>query len=833
MLYHFETKLLHTVLTLTYIELLCLSIFSFASKTAQIQWLILTILICWLHQSKYEEIFFDFYWYSIFCIGSALGTIFLFSRKLYSAYLRPLFINVFGSFISIFDIGTDIVIIVLWISGGLYFWVILQLIFIFGGTIYSAFYIDDYYFIAKGYESKENNDKHSTEICDNPIRKLNMLNSRKDREIEKIERNKEKAKRLFWGRFFTLLGLGRLYHGIVGWDENKNKDMEISNRILKVWEMCFESFPTITLQTYISLYTNLNINIVLSVLVSFASISFTFFRVLYGDHFSKNRKQEQIIAKRVERKHRVSTISATLDFTLNQLFMANGGKHKSKNKRKHSHGHQPSVPSFNAPRPMITMHQHNTTNSTDFGEELEMKVLSPKVALYSKSLRIVDEVDQLAMPDMTPNISTSASALDFCHDTVASFIKLGYDEDDVQRAYNRLKTNEKHCVVRDITVDDIEFQPVLLNILENEMKCQPKSRERLPDRHMKRRRSSTLSMNLDRAASMLETSDTMDGLWRNFICCIPVKLLVDCSKNTEDEDQDNVTPRENKQDNNSRFECMDKLFYLVIYAWVMTDFFCRIFPVLACSHLRHSYLEGLEVAVLLGLFEFVMYYFMLSGEFKTPRAASSFFWTLFMTISYCLLSTMHIVHLPNNVIFDRLIIEHLVRMVIQCGFMIFAMVIQYYEYDDVLGYFKYSIIFFWCTLFINLILTGIVKWRMKGFKEKIVKMNEDKNGNGNDKLNDNDEYYRNDIGHHRHNNGLFMKTSNDTIESIANSDLVRIVPLKDSDEDQCSYSDCCEESDDTLELRDILNEDLSNDTIANSNEINPNYPIYMSDSEAP
>ena len=141
--------------------------------------------------------------------------------------------------------------------------------------------------------------------------------------------------------------------------------------------MCFESFPTITLQTYISLYTNLNINIFLSILISFASISFTFFRVLYADHFSKNRKKEQIIAKRVERKHRTATISATLDFTLNQMFMANPTKRHSYQRQRqyqHQHQQQPSIPSFMAPKPMTIEEEEEEKEIIEFGEE--MKVFS-------------------------------------------------------------------------------------------------------------------------------------------------------------------------------------------------------------------------------------------------------------------------------------------------------------------------------------------------------------------------------------------------------------------------------------------------------------------------
>eukprot|EP01083_Nonionella_stella_P225012 800418_1 len=115
--------------------------------------------------------------------------------------------------------NTDITIIILWISGGLYFWVIMQVVFILAGTFYSAFYIDDYYFITE------------STCTDSPY------------SIIQTHRKTKNIPRLFWGRMFAFFGLGRLYHTIVGWDETKNKDMEIANRALKLWEMVFESFP--------------------------------------------------------------------------------------------------------------------------------------------------------------------------------------------------------------------------------------------------------------------------------------------------------------------------------------------------------------------------------------------------------------------------------------------------------------------------------------------------------------------------------------------------------------------------------------------------------------
>ena len=200
------------------------------------------------------------------------------------------------------------------------------------------------------------------------------------------------------------------------------------------------------------------------------------------------------------------------------------------------------------------------------------------------------------------------------------------------------------------------------------------------------------------------------SLWRNFICCYPVKLFVDWH-----DDKDN--PKQN-EDKKEEYKWKEILFYAAVYVWVMTDFFIRIFPILACARLRNNYLEFLAVMFCLTLWEFGMHYFMLRDEFKTPRNAMPFFWTLYFTVSYCLLSTMHLVYLLTNVIFDHLFIEHCVRLMIQAAFMITAMVIQYYDYGGVLGFFEKSIILFWICWLLNWVLSFGIKRGFKNFEEK-------------------------------------------------------------------------------------------------------------------
>lgn len=352
---------------------------------------------------------------------------------------------------------------------------------------------------------------------------------------------------------------------VLGWDEQRHKDMEIGTRVLKVWEMVFESFPTICLQSWISLYTDLDINIVLSLLVGLLTISFTFFRILYSDrHPTESRESEQMIVRRVHERR--STLRNNMTF------------------------HVRSASSFS---PDQTGNAGNTLNDDDINEDKE-------------------EID--------PPLQRRRTSL---HENIA-----------------RLRS----------------------------------------------------------AATAVDDSAKFKELWKHFICCYPVKLMLNRLRKKED---DNATKKEKKS-------YFDQIYYVVLYLWVMTDFGIRIFPVLVWSWLQQEPLKFVAAMLALTLFEFLSHYVMLDGDFKTPRNTTHFFWTLYFTVSYCLLSSMHLSYLPNNVRFGRLVIEHCLRLMIQSVFMALAMSLQAQRYGSSLGYFLKSIVGFWCFWTLNWVLTAVV-----------------------------------------------------------------------------------------------------------------------------
>ena len=110
---------------------------------------------------------------------------------------------------------------------------------------------------------------------------------------------------------FTLFGLGRLWHDMLAWDLEGYTQPHIillTNKMIKIWEMFLESYPSICLQLWIIL-SNYGLSdkslaqnaIIWSMSASILSITFTVFRILYFDHRARRRNADEL--KRFADKH--------------------------------------------------------------------------------------------------------------------------------------------------------------------------------------------------------------------------------------------------------------------------------------------------------------------------------------------------------------------------------------------------------------------------------------------------------------------------------------------------------------------------------------------------
>lgn len=180
------------------------------------------------------------FWEAMFCILLALVSIFGFSPF---SRLREIFMTIPTSFLAIFDIITDITVINLWFRTGKYAEAVLQILCILAGSIFSARYIDNYYYIHETMESQ------SGKCIEDD-----------DYEEYAMEMEKKRKHRICCGRCWTLFGFGRIFHSTAAWDED-NKDMDMSEKILIVWEMIFESFPTYVSFAFVQFLTFLCFNV--------------------------------------------------------------------------------------------------------------------------------------------------------------------------------------------------------------------------------------------------------------------------------------------------------------------------------------------------------------------------------------------------------------------------------------------------------------------------------------------------------------------------------------------------------------------------------------------
>ena len=169
---------------------------------------------------------------------------------------------------SIFDLLTDLLLIIQWSREQKWFYVIIQVLFILSGTIFSAFFIKRFYF-------------------------------------EKDGNNKCIAQSL------TFIGLGRLWHGISAWDSHtRSYVMLLGSKTIKIWEMFLESYPSIFLQLWIILSEyDIGANganaVVWSMTVSIASITFTVFRILYFDHRARKKNSAALQDEMEENLHHI------------------------------------------------------------------------------------------------------------------------------------------------------------------------------------------------------------------------------------------------------------------------------------------------------------------------------------------------------------------------------------------------------------------------------------------------------------------------------------------------------------------------------------------------
>ena len=301
--------------------------------------------------------------------------------------------------------------------------------------------------------------------------------------------------------------------------------------------------------------------------------------------------------------------------------------------------------------------------------------------------------------------------IEWTHPHIIHLKDLGWSKEQIIQAQFRLMNTDNGDPKRNkLRPDDDKFLAYMINILVDELQLKPENEPR----------------------QFSDTSECIDKLYQNWICCVCCRVLTKirdgnaCCCCYGNFDPTKELQAGGKTDTDTDFTMQDNVFYFGIYVFVMTDFYCRIFPLLAFTVLLHKLEEGFFVYLLINfagliiaLFELLVYYMMLKKKAKTFKTAIKYFWTGTFTVSYYLLSTMHLTYLPSNVRFVRMYRAHLVRMVIQLFVMLIAIAIQYSLYNDPLGFFNNSVMFFAFNWITNIVMLVWMKCYMSIFEKKL------------------------------------------------------------------------------------------------------------------
>ena len=397
----------------------------------------------------------------------------------------------------------------------------------------------------------------------------------------------------------------------------------------------------------------------------------------------------------------------------------------------------PTCSSLNAPKPMIifTVNGQQQANTAIImngqASPVPLQTIQhelPQISMNHSSPSTHQNVVECQSPQSPESEFDGASSVgrsersyrekknrvNWQHPYIIHLIDLGWSKLQIQTAYFLLNNgNEKRSKISD---DDDKFLAFMIHILVEDLKYCPENPQR----------------------QFGESSECIDKMYQNFVCCLCCRILTKinddnacciccCCFMANDDDDDKTVHAK------SDFTTKDNIFYFAMYLFVVGDFYCRIFPCLAYVVLLRTYLKTLTsslifnvfsgtapMALVIALYELFAYYAMLKGKDQKMRIAIKYFWTGTFTISYYLLSTMHLTYIPCNVDFVKLYRAHWIRMFIQLLIMFIAIGIQYILFDDALGFFERTVFLFAFNWVLNLWILVWMRCYMNTFKNKIV-----------------------------------------------------------------------------------------------------------------
>ena len=146
--------------------------------------------------------------------------------------MNQLSMTISSIFTGLLDYATDLLLIYYWIISQLYVFVIIEVFFIVFGQVMASQLIEK----VKEYSCMRTSSNTEVESNGNQITSTNITRkSLTDVVISLI----------------FALGFGRVYHSVRSW--NNDKLIEYEYKWCKLWEIMYESIPSVILSTYITL----------------------------------------------------------------------------------------------------------------------------------------------------------------------------------------------------------------------------------------------------------------------------------------------------------------------------------------------------------------------------------------------------------------------------------------------------------------------------------------------------------------------------------------------------------------------------------------------------
>ena len=198
-------------------------------------------------------------------------------RKDKSGSMYQLNQTIGGIFAALFDYATDLVVIIFWWNSQFYMFAIFEILFIFIAQLVIAVNINNIYIIDEHVNNngskQNNNNNNDNKNCHN--------------------NNNKSGKIPYFVRCLFCLGFGRLYFSIIAWNENEL--IKSQYKMCKIWEMLFESMPSVALSTYALLVNSINdknsnnTSVLLSMFFSFINMTNTIVNIIDTDTYNNSK----------------------------------------------------------------------------------------------------------------------------------------------------------------------------------------------------------------------------------------------------------------------------------------------------------------------------------------------------------------------------------------------------------------------------------------------------------------------------------------------------------------------------------------------------------------